>query len=452
MKLVSKILFHRRVAKGYGRSRLLGRTAWSFVDQAVVSLGTFLTSIILARHTTPSEYGVYALLLTICVSVQLFNLNFSSYPLIVRLASARGDECEKLTTGSLVVVAALCLPLSGAVGAAMFVLGYPHFIPASVLWFFASQMQLATRRALLANLRHREAVIGDTMSFLGQALLVLLVTILGTLSLEDALYCMTVAATLGGTLQALQLRLVLRGFHPPHRWLLDNASLGGWAIAVTLVSTLRLYVLYWLIAAFSGAATVAFLQAGLNVFYMLNPITFSLINLIPQIAARVFNGGDRRSTWNATRPYILIALPPTIFYVVLVLLFSPFLLSVFYGPNPPYLGVGSLLPYLGIFTMAAVPTDLIMVFLLGVQETRLSLKINLVGTAAILISAPPLMAAFGVLEGSCIAMVVGEVVRLVVSIINLANWVKTSSPRSLAFQGLNLVVEMPASPPHAPGR
>ena len=174
----------------------LSRTTWSFIDQTIVSLGTFLLNIILARHLTPSEYGVFALVLALGYFAQLINFWLSAYPLGIRLASARGEEGVRLSTSSLVVVAALCVPLSGAVGLTLFAFGRADLIIACVIWFMLWQLQQATRRALIANLFLRAAVIGDALSSLGTAIVVGLLAKGGTVSLTDAFYCMAGMATL----------------------------------------------------------------------------------------------------------------------------------------------------------------------------------------------------------------------------------------------------------------
>jgi O-antigen/teichoic acid export membrane protein len=133
-------------------SLFLNRTAWSFTDQAIVSLGTFLLDIILARHLPSSEYGVFVLVLTIAYILQAGNFWLSAYPLAIRLASARGEDDARLTTSSLVFAAALIMPLSGAVGVTLFAFGRSDLIVACVAWFIVWQLQQATRRALIANL------------------------------------------------------------------------------------------------------------------------------------------------------------------------------------------------------------------------------------------------------------------------------------------------------------
>ena len=57
-----------------------------------------------------------------------------------------------------------------------------------------------------------------------------------------------------------------------------------------------------MVAALSGPASSASLVAAVNIFAVLNPIYFSLANLIPQVTARAFGSGDRRSAWRLQGP------------------------------------------------------------------------------------------------------------------------------------------------------
>jgi O-antigen/teichoic acid export membrane protein len=396
--------------------------AWSFADQAIVSLGTFVVTIVLARLLTPAEYGAFALLLSVGFTAQLVNSSLSAYPLSVRIAAVRVDEYPRLWTSSILTVAVLCLPLSCFVAAAMFALGRTDLIIPGVAWFFSYQILQATRRGLLADMSHRKAILGDAVGSLGQILIIGLVASMGSLSLAAALYSLAAASALGAITQASQLRLALKSLYSPLRWLSDNASLGSWSLAAVVVSTLRLYILFWLLAVLAGPETVASMQAGLNMFLPLNLVFFSLHNIIPQVAARGIEQGGRRAAWEATRPYILIALPPTILYVALTVLLSPFALLAFYGSQSPYLELSHLLPSLGVVTATMIPCELLNCYFFGIKQTRIPLKINLLGAAAIAVLVPPFVAMFGMLEGACVALAAGDVIRLMVAIRSLKQY------------------------------
>ena len=379
----------------------LNHTGWALADQAIVSFGMLAANIILARHLPSSEYGVFVLLLTVGFSAQLLTQGLSGYPLILRLAHASDDERARLLTNSIV-------PL------ALWSLGQTELIVPGVTWFAFWQMQQATRRALLIELRQRDAAKGDAVSSLGQVVFLLLLFLLGSriLSLESALYCMAAGSMLGATIQALQLRLARRALYRPYQWLINNASLVLSPLAAAVIWTLRGYAMFWLLAALSGTPAVASLQAALTVFNLCNPLSASLVNIIGTTSARAFTGGDIRQAWSAARPYVLVALPPLLLYLGTTLLFPRFLLSVLYGQGSPYAQLGYLFPYLAVSTAAVIPAELLTSFFLGIRQTGLVLKINLLGVTAVAFSTPLLLSTYGLLEGTCLALAGGEVVRL----------------------------------------
>ena len=98
---------------------------------------------------------------------------------------------------------------------------------------------------------------------------------------------------------------------------------------------------------------------------------------------------------------------------------SPLLLWIFYGEGSPYLKLGDLFPYLAVTVVANTTTELIICYFLGISETRLTLKINLLGMAASAISAPLLFATMGLLTGASVAFAVGEVMRLAFTLVYL---------------------------------
>jgi Na+-driven multidrug efflux pump len=154
------------------------------------------------------------------------------------------------------------------------------------------------------------------------------------------------------------------------------------------------------------------LQAALNVFFLLNPLFFSLANVIPQIAARAMRAGDTTTAWRAVQPYILIILPPIILYLVFVTTFSPVVLWVFYGSQSPYLTVGNLFPSLAFFMGSYVVCELIICYFVGIGAVGAALRINLIGFFVITFAALPFMALVGVLQGACLALALGDIVRL----------------------------------------
>ena len=162
-------------------------------------------------------------------------------------------------------------------------------------------MQEAFRRYLFVELRFGAAVPGEIVSYMGQILIALWLALRGDLTLETALYAMTVTSAAAAVLQGIQVGFSLRR-HAMIRIrtvALEFWRLGGWALANNLCAALRVQFLFWFLAALSGAALPALLQAGFNIVNLLNPLMIGLGNVILQVSSRAHAGG-KAEAWRAT--------------------------------------------------------------------------------------------------------------------------------------------------------
>jgi hypothetical protein len=84
------------------RIRVLGLAQgfWALADQGVVSLGTFLMSILLARHLAPAEYGIYALIFAAIFFFNGIHMSLVTYPLSVSGATVDTERLRHITNGS----------------------------------------------------------------------------------------------------------------------------------------------------------------------------------------------------------------------------------------------------------------------------------------------------------------------------------------------------------------
>ena len=109
----------------------------------------------------------------------------------------------------------------------------------------------------------------------------------------------------------------------------------------------------------------------------------------------------------------MIALPATLVYVVLAVLFSPNFFG-FFMERAPYLKLGDLFPYLAV-TVAANTTAELICYFFGIRETRLALKLTCWAwppAPSRHPCAPLLFVTMGLLTGGSAASAVGEIIRL----------------------------------------
>jgi O-antigen/teichoic acid export membrane protein len=389
------------------------RAVWTLVDQGTVSLGNFLVNVQLARHLPVSEYGAFALLLSLYYLAQHINGSLLLYPLMLRIAGSKEEQPASLFSITILLVAITSLALSILLAAALFALGRHDIAIAAAAYVILGQLQDATRRSLLATFRHRTANIGDAVTYIGQACAVAVLVSAGAVSLPAALYTMAAASGLAAIIQARQLRLSVPKFHIPLKMLQEFWLNGRWAIINKLLILLNVQIFPWTLAILEGPATVAGFQAVLNIANATNPIVFGLSNIVSPAVAQIHANSGIRAAWKTARIYILMGAPLIFGYCLAVMLVPDFVLKLFYGANSSYLGLEAAVRIILLAVAISYVADLIEAFLFGVEAGRAALLISAIGlaTAAVLL---PFTESRGVLGGTVI-LAIASAVRLAAS-------------------------------------
>src|SRR5688500_14175813 len=139
-------------------------SAWALADQATLSLGNFLTNLVLLRFLAPAAFGTYALLFGTLMFAGSLHAALVVYPLSIG-TTARGGRAGRAPVprgvaagGALALTGVLWLPLSACLVAAAALLGRIDLAPFAVAALLLWLVQETLRRALLADLRHRAAL------------------------------------------------------------------------------------------------------------------------------------------------------------------------------------------------------------------------------------------------------------------------------------------------------
>lgn len=389
------------------------RSGWTILDQGIVSLGAFLLNILLARNLAPAEYGAFALVVSMLLLLQQLSNSLIFYPMSIRATVLPAGARQKLVGRGLVLLALLCLPLLGLIAAGLVAMGRTELLLPLLTYFTVGQAQEALRRGLFAEFRHNEALIGDVIGYLGQVVLVLLLLQHGPLELAQVFYALSMASAAAVIVSYLKVRADFRDLRSLGATVRDFWSLGGWSLANNLVGLSRVQIFLWGLTAMYGVAATASFQAAMNVVNLANPILIGLCNVIPQTVARKFQEGYD-AAWHAVRPYALAGALPIFICYGIVVVAPEFVLHLLYGNNSAYLGLNLPLRILAAASLLGYSADIICSYMHGVDAARHALFINLTGTAAAAILFFPLTLGHG-LVGTCAALAVASVVRVVVS-------------------------------------
>jgi O-antigen/teichoic acid export membrane protein len=132
---------------------LLGRSVWGLGDQALISASNFLTTVVLARRLSPTDFGAFALLYAAVFFMVSLQTTLVSRPHNVLGVTRQGVDYRRYTT--VTAVSQLCftamfalVALIGAMVAQHAAWGVAALLFPLVLVIVAWQLQEFTRRVL----------------------------------------------------------------------------------------------------------------------------------------------------------------------------------------------------------------------------------------------------------------------------------------------------------------
>ena len=309
---------------------------WALADQGVVSLGTFLTSVVLARSLPPAEYGVFILVFGTVVFLNGVQGSLIGFPLSIKAAAADQEGLEEFTAAALALTAGAVLVLGVVVVAATIAVRRLEIAPWALVAMLLWQWQDCLRRALMAHVRHRDAIWGDAASFLGQAGVLWILSRAIGLTSELAFAVVALTSGLSAWLQSAQVGLRLPTLASLQVRGLEFWSLGRWLTLTNFTNILTIQAFPWTLAYFHGLEATAQFQATANILGITHPVLFSMSNLVVPAAARARVTGGALAAWRVGSTYggqaALLLLP---FFLVL-LVWPTQVLEIFYGADSPY--------------------------------------------------------------------------------------------------------------------
>lgn len=365
---------------------------WALADQGVVSLGTFLTSVLLARTLAPAEYGAFMLIFGTVLFLNSVQGSLIGFPLSIKGATADRDGLQQFTSTALALTSATALVLGVVVVLASIAVQRPEVAPWAVASMLLWQWQDCLRRALMAHVRHRDAIWGDALSFLGQAAILWLVSRIVGLTSELAFALVALTSGLSALVQSAQVGLRRPTMESLRLHALEFWILGRWLALSNFTSILTNQAFPWTLAYFHGLAASAEFQATANILGMTHPVLFSMSNLVVPAVARARSRQGMGVAWRTGSMYgaqagLLLA---PVFVVLMV--WPDRVLATFYGSESPYAGLDSMLRLFVIVYCFRYGAFLVSAVLRGIEDGRGVFLGKLAGAAAALVLGLPLAA------------------------------------------------------------
>ena len=383
---------------------------WSLADQGTVSLGNFLTNILLARKLTPHEYGEYAILLGVLLVIYGAHGAMVTYPLSLQGASESRDGLRLLTAFSLWLTTGIGLLFGAGLIVACWVFGKASLglWAAGAIFFWIAQETI--RRGLMAHMRFRDAMWGDALSYLGQATVVLVLAHTGRLSIEGAFGAIALTSAAGAVLQFAQMGI--RSLRVQKAWLLLRRfwNLGQWMVLSNFTGVFSSQFFPWALAFLRGAPLAGAFQALSNVVAVTNPIYATVANLIIPASARANSEGGTKSAFHEAIRYgaqgALFVFP----YLAAVLLWPRHVLSILYGRDSSYASFTTALCIFAVAQFVYYLAIILATLLNALGQSRTNFSILAISALVSMIVGVPLIIWKGLL-GATATLTIGILLR-----------------------------------------
>jgi O-antigen/teichoic acid export membrane protein len=389
-------------------------------DQGVVSLGNFAVAFLLARcfarQGDIASFGAYGILMGLILFLNGVQAAMVVYPLTVRGAATSERRELGRMSGMSVLLTLMTWPVMGlcVLGAAA---GWKLPVIAGV-WaavaMGAWQIQETLRRALMAHLRFRAAVIGDCITYVGQFLCVALLAWRGSLSLITTFQAIALATGVGALVHAALVGLANASWRELRAFAHDCWRLGAWILLGNITSLFTLTLFEWNIVYWHGQEMLGVYLAISNLLRLANPLSFAIATLIMPHAVRA-RGEEgmlraKRVLYRFGALGVILLTP----YLGLLLVAPKFSLAIFYGWGSAYEQHALALQVLTIATALTYGATVIGAFLNAIELGRYTFIAQIVYAAGFVAIGMPLTALYGLI-GAAVGWFVASVLQAAIS-------------------------------------
>jgi O-antigen/teichoic acid export membrane protein len=391
------------------------RSFWAMADQGVVSLGNFGVSILLAacfeRSHDLSDFGSYWILMELMIFLNGVQAALVVYPLSVRGALADRIGLGRMTSMS-IVLTMMAWPVLGAmIVATAAVAQIPIIVGiwasmALGLW----QIQETLRRALISQLKFRQTVAGDALSYLGQIAVVGWMAHIGNLTLIGTFQAIALTSALGAMVQCVQVGL--QGYSETQlgEYIRECWKLGQWVLYGSFSRFFTGPLFNWNFAFWCGKDLLAVSYAVSNLLRLTNPLMFAIATLIMPNATRANKEGGIAAAKHEMQRFALLGAVMLAPYLGVLLIAPRFSIALAYWDwHSPYL------QYAGVMRIAAITSALFYVgtvtgaLLNAVEKARRSFVAQALYAAAAVVIVMP-MTAVGGLYGAFVGSLISAAV------------------------------------------
>jgi O-antigen/teichoic acid export membrane protein len=313
----------------------------SLADQAIVSAAGFLTTFLIARWSGPTQLGIYALGLSLLLSVLAFQDSLILQPYLIQRFYPEGTPAERagasLTFSGLFSAGSTLVLIVAALG---FLTWRASAETVVMTWAIAGILPFALTRDFARKFAFAHLDTGRVL-LLDLAAAIIQLSALGWLGVSGRMSALSACAALGAACAfptAIWLYYARAEFAiRPQRVriaLKQTWALGKWLLIGRITMQVQGYVTYWLAAALGGAAVTGVYAACMSIVGFANPLMIGLTNIFMPKSVLAWKHGGGPGVWHeAIQSTALIAAVMTAFSVAVLFGGEQVMRLVFHGKD-----------------------------------------------------------------------------------------------------------------------
>ncbi|HWP41094.1 MAG TPA: oligosaccharide flippase family protein [Tepidisphaeraceae bacterium] len=398
----------------------MSNSLWALADQAASSLGNFITNLLLARSLGRENYGTFGLILELIFFLNAIQSALITYPLLVRGANADRQQLRRYSSASLLLTCLLAIPVIAIALVTGALSGQLLIASCACLALLAWQLQETLRRAMLSQLRHAQAICGDAISYLGQALGILALIAMDRLTLQRVFAVIALTSTAGAMIQLVQV-----GLGPiTRRELLQHAreffGYGRYLAANNCSILFTSLAWSWVLTWFHGRGTVAEMYALFVLLKLTSPLINGIVSVLVPATAKVYDTQGPRAAQRLAARYGWLGAAILIPYLLTLSSFPKTIIELVYGPNSVYADDANVLRLYVAMQALHYAVSMLSAYFNATHQSRVSLIASMVNSGVSLLAGLPL-AIFGGLFAAAAGAVLCVAAQLAVLLHFLAN-------------------------------
>jgi O-antigen/teichoic acid export membrane protein len=326
-------------------------------DQAIVSGTSFLTTLMIARYSDAGQLGIYAVGMSLLLSLVAFQDSLILEPYTIQRHSGQEKEHTgaSLTLSVLFSVVSILILAVVAVGFLAWG-GQPEMVV--VTWTITGIIPFAlarefARRVAFARLEMRRVLLLDSVVAAVQLSILGWLGESGLMSAPNACTALGLASAIAivGWLYYTRAEFAVRIRHV--RTIFKQSwALGKWLLVGRITVQVQGFVSYWIALIIAGSAVTGLFAACMSIVNFVNPLIFALGNVMaPKLVLAWRNGGGPGLWHEAIRNSILISAPVAAFSLA-ILVGGDHVMQLLYH-SKEYEGHGHTLTILALAVLAS---------------------------------------------------------------------------------------------------